>query len=169
VRLVLDGSHHGAYEQRIQEVAGRESASDLASALYFVASRSRVARCPRPFSGHTSLALHHRGDSKLLILSHAIHLSPGDSVFGGKPLKWTFRVGDQPPTLGQRLWEADLERKQEFSAGPRVPSQCEMPTDMESASGQLRQAARPLANFAPTVPTDVPRCVHHRWAICNLI
>jgi len=50
-------------------------------------------------------------DSKLLILSHAIHLPPGDSVFGGKPLKWTFRVGDQPPTLGQGFWEADLSRK----------------------------------------------------------
>jgi len=35
-------------------------------------------------------------------------------VFGGKPLKWTFRVGDQPPTLEQGVWEADLEREQEF-------------------------------------------------------
>lgn len=41
MRLVLDGSHHGAYEQRVQEVAGRESASDLASALYFVATFTR--------------------------------------------------------------------------------------------------------------------------------
>lgn len=32
-------------------------------------------------------------------------------MFGGKPLKWTFRVGDQPPTLGQGIWEADLSRK----------------------------------------------------------
>jgi len=35
-------------------------------------------------------------------------------VFGGKPLKWTFRVGDQPPTLEQGVWEADLEREQKF-------------------------------------------------------
>jgi len=103
--------------------------------------RSRVARCPRPFSGHTSLALHHRGDSKLLTLSHAIHLPPGDSVFGGKPLKWTFRVGDQPPTLGQGIWEADLERKQEFRQVPEsLPSaRCQQTWSLPTGSSDRLQ------------------------------
>lgn len=35
-------------------------------------------------------------------------------MFGGKPLKWTFRVGDQPPTLGQGIADRPRARARVF-------------------------------------------------------
>jgi hypothetical protein len=89
-----------------QEVAGRESAFNLASALPYVAPRLRVASCPSTFlwSYKSRTATAGGTLNSSYVTRFTAHVE--DCVCSGKPLKWPFRVGDQPPALGQGIWEA---------------------------------------------------------------